>query len=131
MSLLKIWPDSTAGKRERHADVEGVVGSITTVTAATYSASITVDASAQQYVQIVATDTVAFTINNPTNARAGMSLIFDIKNSSGGTLGTPTFDTLFLLAGTFTKPASTKRRTISFYFDGTNWVEENRAPADI
>jgi len=131
MSLLKIWPDYSAGKTARHADVEGVVGALTTVTAATYSASITVDASAQTYVQIVATDTSAFTINNPTNARAGMSLVFDILNSSGGTLGTPTWDTLFKLAGTLTKPANTKRKTISFYFDGSAWIEESRAAADI
>ncbi len=37
----------------------------------------------------------------------------------------------FRLAGAFTKPADTKRRTISFYNDGTAWVETNRAAADI
>jgi len=131
MSLLKSWPDYSVGGVARHADVEGVVGALTTVAAATYSASITVDASAQQYVQIVATDTVAFTINNPTNAKAGMSLVFDIRNSSGGTLGTPTWGTLFKLAGTLTKPADTKRKTISFYCDGAAWIEESRAAADI
>jgi hypothetical protein len=46
-------------------------------------------------------------------------------------MGAITWGAAFLLAGAFTNPASTKRRTISFVFDGTNWVETNRAAADI
>ena len=129
--LLKNWADYTAGKRERHVDVENVVGALTTVTAPTYSASITVDASVQSYVKITATDGSAFTINNPTNPKAGMSLIFDVVNGSGTTLGTITWGTAFKSAGSFTNPADAKRRTISFYFDSVAWVETSRAAADI
>ena len=106
------------------------------VAAVTYSASMTPDASAAAHHTIVATDTNAFTINAPTataptSVTRGWVLTLDIKNSSGGTMGNVTFDAVFLPAGAFTKPANGKRRTISFYFDGTNWVELSRAAADI
>lgn len=95
-----------------------------------YSASITPsdDAGPQA---IVATDGNAFTINGPVNSVGGDELHLDIKNSSGGVMGAVTFAAAYLPAGAFTVPANGTRRTISFYFDGTNWVELNRAAADI
>jgi hypothetical protein len=43
------------------------------------------------------------------------------------------FDNDVFFAKTFpaVDPANTKRRTISFRYDGTNWVEISRAAADI
>lgn len=102
-----------------------------TVTALAYSATIATDASLSHLFTIVATNTTAYTISNPTNPAAGQTITFDIKNSSGGTMGVITWGGSFLLAGAFTNPANGKRRTISFYYDGTNWVETNRAAADI
>lgn len=99
--------------------------------ALTYSASITPDASAGKRQKITATNTTAYTINAPTNAYRGAELTFDILNSSGGSMGAITWNAVFKLAGAFTNPADTKRRTITFYYDGTNWVELNRAAADI
>lgn len=96
-----------------------------------YGVSVATDASLADHFTIVATDGVAFTIANPTNAVSGRRIVYDVKNSSGGALGAITWGVAFLLAGAFTNPASTKRRTIAFYFDGTNWVEEARAAADI
>lgn len=101
------------------------------LTALAYSATIATDANLGELFTIAATDTSAYTISNPTSACAGMKITYDIKNSSGGSMGTITWGNKFLLAGAFTNPANTKRRTISFYYDGTNWVETNRAAADI
>lgn len=96
-----------------------------------YSATIATDASAGNRFAIVANNGTAYTISSPTNPAAGQSLTYDIKNSSGGVMGAITWGAAFLLAGAFTNPANTKRRTIRFYYDGTNWVEESRAAADI
>jgi hypothetical protein len=102
------------------------------VSTLTYSASITPDAGAGMVWKIVATDTSAFTINAPSNPDVGAVRTFDIKNSSGGTQGTITWNAVFLLAGAaFTNAGNGKRRTITFYYDGTNWVELNRASGDL
>lgn len=115
----------------RLAALLGYGNSDTPVTTLTYGTTIAVDASKGEIFKIAATDTVAYTVSNPTNAVAGARLVFDILNSSGGTMGTITWDTLFKLAGALTKPANGKRSVIEFYYDGTNWVELNRIAADI
>ena len=97
----------------------------------TYGVTIALDAELSHCYRITATNGVAFTISNPTNAMDGGWFVLDIKNSSGGALGAITFGAAFLLAGAFVNPANTKRRTIMFYFDATNWVEVARAAADI
>lgn len=102
-----------------------------TVKALAYSASIATDAALGSHFTTAATNGTAFTLTNPTNATAGKEITYDLLNSSGGAMGAITWDTLFKLAGAFTNPANGKRRTISFYYDGTNWVETNRAAADI
>jgi hypothetical protein len=76
-------------------------------------------------------DNGAFTISNPSNAMGGQSITYCILNSSGGSMGTITWGTQFKLAGAFSNPANGKRRTIRFFFDGTYWIEEARAAADI
>ncbi|MCI0349115.1 MAG: hypothetical protein L0Z53_06780 [Acidobacteriales bacterium] len=100
------------------------------VEAETYSASITVNAEYEVHT-IIATNGTAFTINAPNNRRTGRKITFDIKNSSGGALGAITWNAVFKLAGAFVNPANTFRRTITFYDDGTNYIEINRAAADI
>lgn len=97
----------------------------------TYSTSITPNATLGKFKKITATNTTAYTINAPQNPQNGMELVFDIVNSSGGAMGTITWNAAFKLAGAFTNPANTKARTISFVYDGSNWVETNRAAADI
>lgn len=117
------------GTATEHVDALGAFSS--GVIGETYSTSITPDSATGNYRKIIATDTVAFAINAPTHAKTGRHLVFDIKNSSGGSMGAITWNAVFLLAGAFSNPANGKRRTISFYYDGTNWVELNRAAADI
>lgn len=106
----------------------------TTRTALTYSATIATDASLGCYFTIAATDTSAYTISDPTNAADGQVVTYDIKNSSGGTMGAITWgSTKFALAGAFTNPANGKRRTITFRYNSADskWVELCRAAADI
>src|SRR4029078_10916050 len=64
---------------------------------------------------IDASSGIAFTINAVVTPVAGQVMIFDIRNNSGGALGTITWNAVFKLAGVFTNPANTKRRTITFY----------------
>ena len=102
-----------------------------TVVTLTYSASITPALVDGSRFTIAATNTTAYTINAITNALPGAVVTFDILNSSGGTMGAITWNAVYKLAGAFTNPANTKRRTITFWNDGTDWVEVSRAAADI
>lgn len=96
-----------------------------------YGPSVATNAGQGNFHRVTVTNGTAFTIANPTNLQAGQTILYDVLNSSGGAMGVITWDTLFKLAGAFTNPANTKRRTISFYYDGTSLIEVNRAAADI
>lgn len=102
-----------------------------TVTDLAYSASMTPQAHVAICQRINVNNATAMTINTPANPNVGMELTFDIKNTSGGAMGLITWNAIYLLAGAFTNPATSKRRTIKFYYDGTNWIETARATADI
>ena len=116
------------GSTDATSIIYGINNHIRSFAALTYATTM---APTSAINKIVATDTVAFTISNPVAAAAGQSMIFDIVNSSGGSLGTVTWGNAFKLAGSLTNPANGKRKTIAFYYDGTNWVETARAAADI
>ena len=96
-----------------------------------YATTMTPDVYLVETVHIVPTDGVGFTIGAPTSPTLGQRLTLDVLNSSGGAMGVITWNGAFLLAGAFTNPANGKRRTIEFKYDGTNWIEQNRAAADI
>lgn len=100
----------------------------------TYSASMTPDLRAGRVHRITVTDAVAFTINTPTNRSAdakGSSVIYVIRNTSGGALGVVTFGGIHKIAGAFTQPANGFSRSIEFFDDGTNLVELWRGAADV
>jgi len=97
------------------------------IQAPTYGASVAIDASLGQYAVITATNNTAFTIQNPTSPSTGQILMIQVKNTSGGSLGAITWDTLYKMAS-FTKPSNGTRRTVTFLYDGTNWVEVNCSP---
>lgn len=96
-----------------------------------FTVNIDTDASSASFFTMVATNATAFTFNTPLLPKQGQTITYDIKNSSGGAMGVVTWGAAFKLAGAFVNPANTFRRTISFYYDGTNWVETTRAAADI
>lgn len=99
-----------------------------------YSASVPINGKQFNIHKITVTDGVGFTVGAPTigvGYVAGTTMVVDVLNSSGGALGTVAWHASYKLAGAWVSPANTKRRTISFYYDGSAWVETSRAAADI
>ncbi len=98
----------------------------------TYGVTVTIDSSLGSTFAISANDGVAFTISNPTNPRTatGQRIEIIVRNVSGGVMGAITWGTAYKLSA-WTNPASANSRTIGFMYDGTNWVEVSRTPADV
>ena len=73
------------------------------------------------------------TINAPAGAPLGAPnafvMIFDIKNSSGGAM-TTTWASAYITSG-WTDPANGKRKTIQFWYDGTNYVQLGNPSPDL
>lgn len=96
-----------------------------------YGASVAIDAVVANEHVITATNGTAFTIANPLYAvQAGQRITIKVKNASGGVLGAVTWGTAFKLAA-WTSPANGFSRSIDFRYDGANWVEVSRTPADV
>lgn len=106
-------------------------------TALTYSSSIAVNAEHGAVLTITATDTTAFTIQDPTNAFDGMELTFAITSAAGGSHGTITWGTsgtkFRLAGGAWTAPAASKERSINFVYSNTDskWHEQWRTSGDV
>lgn len=98
--------------------------------AETYSSSITPNLRFGNWQTITPTNTTAFTINAPTNGTPGSFLTLTIRNGSGGTHGDITWNAVYKLA-TWTKPANGFSRSITFRYNGTNWVETFRSANDV
>jgi hypothetical protein len=111
--------------------LRGVIGVADSGGAAalTYSASITPD-SATERQTITATTAVAFAVNAPPTPVSGQRLTVAIRNTSGGALGAATWNAVFKMTA-WTQPANGFSRSITFEYDGTNWVESTRAAADV
>jgi hypothetical protein len=141
---------STSGKAVKFAgtatdnvwDYNNSFGSITanetTFSADTYriatlafASSIATDCSIGYHFLISATSGTSFTISNPTNPKLGQLYTWDISNNSGGTMGSITFGSEFLTQGSFTSPASSYRRTITFRRISGRYVEIARNTADV
>lgn len=102
---------------------------VTAHTAVSYSASVTYSASAANQFTLTVTNTNAFTINAPTEAVTNAVHTLTVRNTSGGVMGTITWDAVFKQA--FTAPANGFSRTATFRYDGTNWVMTNMTPVDV
>jgi hypothetical protein len=100
------------------------------VTALSYSASITPDASLGGTLTITPSNASAFTINAPVNLASGQRLQFTIKNTTGGPLGAVTWNAIYKLAA-WTNPANGNSRSIEFVYDGVRLTEVNRTANDI
>ena len=93
--------------------------------------NVPVDVAAGTLVNLNVTSTSAFQINSPTNDGAsGQQLTICVKNTSGGSIGTITWGAEYKLAA-WTNPANGFSRSISFFYDGTNWIEYSRTSVDI
>lgn len=108
--------------------------------AMTYSSSMTVPANYASHFVITATDNVAFAINAPISTAPALTgitgvtscqvITITIRNTSGGALGTATWNAVFKMAS-WTQPATGYSRSITFKWNGTNWIEIGRTAADI
>lgn len=76
------------------------------------------------------TDNVAFTIDVPTNPTTGQELTLTIRNTSGGALGAATFNAVFKMSA-WTNPATATSRSITWRYNGTNWVQINQTGVDV
>ena len=93
--------------------------------------TVVADASSANYFIVDMATPSPATVQDPASPQLGQGITFDIRNQSAGSVGEITWGGAFLLAGPFSSPSGGRRRTISFYYDGTNWVETGRAGADI
>lgn len=105
----------------------GLVGSRFTVP---YSASMTIDVRNGTEFDITATNGTAFTINAPTNGFDGQTIEVSIINSSGGVLGAVTWNATFKMSA-WTQPANGFSRSITFRYNGTNWVQKAQTGVDV
>ena len=93
----------------------------------TYGTTVSIDALLGDEAVITVTNATGFTINNPTNGVAGDWLNIEVRNTSGGVMATPTWDTAYKMA-TFSKPQNGTRRSVTFRYNGTQWVEKACSP---
>lgn len=94
----------------------------------TDGATVATDASLGETFYVTGSRT-ARTMSNPTNPTTGQELTYQIQNL-GGAL-TTTWGTAFKLTGAFTEPAADRAKSITFVYNGTNWLEVNRAGANL
>ena len=102
-----------------------------TIISPTYSTSITLNRAGAQRHVITATNNTNFTINAPSGTvGVGSPLWVVIRNNSGTSLGTITWDAIFKKAS-FTAPGNGAQRSALFYWNGTNWVMDTQSAADV
>jgi len=95
-----------------------------------WSASVTFSAAVFDKFEITATNNTAFTVNAPTSPMDGKSISITIRNTAGVGLGAITWNAVFKMS-TWTSPATAFSRTVSFFFDGTNWVQTTMSTVDV
>jgi hypothetical protein len=82
--------------------------------------------------EIRVTNSRAVTISRPTHvsAGAGQKITLTLINTTSSALGETTWAAIFKLAP-WVNPAPGHSRSIEFRYDGKNWVEVARTPADV
>jgi hypothetical protein len=99
-------------------------------TTVTYSASMTIDCTQGSYHTITATNGSAFAINAPTSPLDGQPLTITLRNASGGALGAATWNAAFKMSA-WTNPANANSRSITFIYNGTNWIQISQTGVDV
>lgn len=95
----------------------------------TQTGTVTPNCGIGDNIIITMTSSTGMGIGAPTNAY-GKMLTVTLKNTSGGALGSIVWNAIYKLSA-WTNPANGFSRSISFMFDGTNWVEVSRSPSDV
>lgn len=104
------------------------------VTLPTSSLAPVIDSATGDYFILNSAVATAVVFGAPLNPPTGGSsdvITIEHQNASGGAHSGVTFNAIFKPAGAFVTGATAKSRTIQFQWNGTNWVEVNRAAADI
>lgn len=96
----------------------------------TWAANIVTDASLGNTFFLAAIDANNRTFDAPTNAKSGERIRYYVSNTSGGALGTLSWNAIFKMAA-WVNPANGSYRWIEFEYNGTNWQEGGRATADL
>jgi hypothetical protein len=109
----------------------GVVGLARSISAVTYSGSMTPDATAADSFSIRPTDGNAFTVNPPSGSIFGQRIRVWIVNATGGTLGSATWAAGYKLGSAWTQPTNGFRRYIDFESAGDSWYEAGRSVTDV
>jgi hypothetical protein len=105
-----------------------VVGAQATLT---FGASVDVNADSGNTQLLICTNATAPTINAPTGAaQAGHRITIRVKNTSGGAMGTITWNAIYKMS-TWTNPATGFSRSVDFEYDGTNWVQVSQTGVDV
>lgn len=92
--------------------------------------AVTIDARTADSYTLSPSSTAAFGINAPLNPVAGQVLTITIRNTVGALAGIG-WAAVFKFAPAFVLPANGFSRSITFHFDGTNWIERYRSTTDI
>ena len=97
-----------------------------------FADNVTPDMQLSNEHTLTCTNNSAITMHAPTHVTAadGMLLRITVRNTSGGALGTLTWDSVYKMTA-WTQPANGFSRSIQFRYDGTNWVEVGRTAADV
>jgi hypothetical protein len=131
--VWELWTkrDGNTIAKALSVNSKGILVQYRNYNAQTVQPNVPVDVAAGTLVNINVTSTTAFQINSPTNdGAAGQLLTICVKNTSGGVLLGITWGSEYKLAS-WTNPANGYSRSISFFYDGTNWIEYSRTTADV
>jgi hypothetical protein len=111
---------------------------VTSYRTATYRTTVAADVTltnGQGVVRVTITDGVGFTMGAPAGAGTNDRITFSFLQSSNNATGTITWNSAYKVQGGstgFTGPtAQNKYRSVSFFYDGTNWIEYDRSTADV
>lgn len=96
----------------------------------TYSASMNTNAAQGNLFVITMTNGTAFTINAPTNPAQGQVITYTLRNTSGGAAGAATWNAAFKMSA-WTNPANGQNRSITFKYNGTNWIQVSQTGVDV
>jgi hypothetical protein len=96
----------------------------------TYGATVSPDVGVADRQYVAVTNGTAFAIAAPANPTPYQTMYLTISNQSGGALGAITWNAVYKLSA-FTSPATGFQRTISFTYDGANWIENFCSPGDV
>jgi hypothetical protein len=90
---------------------------------------VAVNAASGEYQRLSTAASRAF--GAPTNPKTGMRLTLETTNTSGGNI-TPTYNAAFkLVGGAGQTIAAGKIQSVTFRYNGTNWIEVHRTSGDI